>query len=121
VSVAPLALKVIATLVLLGSIALACLARPPRHAPRGLAASLSLIGVACCVAGALGSAAQTLLLAAAVEANAGAMWLLRCREDDEGDDGGGWGPPDDPDPDKPDPSAFDWDAFERAGRPRVGA
>ena len=111
----------IATVVLLGSIALACLARPPRHAPRGLATGLSAIGVGCCIAGALGVAMQTLLLAAAVEANAGAMWLLRARDDDEDDGGGGSGPPDEPDPDKPDPSAFDWDAFERSRRPLTPA
>lgn len=121
-SVWPLALKLSATLVLAGSIALACLARPPRRAPRGLAPALAGLGLVCCVVGALGIAAQTLLLATAVEANAAAMWLLRSGRDDEDDEGGGGGGrgPDAPDPDLPDPGAFDWDAFDRAGRPRAG-
>jgi hypothetical protein len=109
-----LAVKLVVTLALVASIAAACLAPPPRRCPTSLAAGLALGGLACAIGGLAGVVSGAVLLAAAVEASALALWLLRAPPDD-GEDGGGGAPPTDPvDPDAPDPDAFDWDEFERA-------
>jgi len=110
-----LAAKLAATLGLVAAIVLACLVRPPRRRPVGVAGALGFVAVAGCAAGALTAPDGAPLLAIAVIASAAALWLLRAPPDDDGGDGGE-PPPEPPDPDAPDPDAFDWDEFERAGR-----
>jgi len=103
--------KLIATLVLAGSLVAACKLPPPARARPNIALALASGAVAACIAGAMMAPGGAPLLGLAVLASATATWLMRAPGDD--DDGE---PPEEPDPDAPDPNAFDWDEFERAAR-----
>lgn len=122
---APLALKMILDLAVLGALALAFFGRPPRR--RRSDRLISAIGAAGLtgftmgfldVVGDIGSGES--LLGPSVIAMCTARWLARARSDGE-DDGG-----EEPDDggDEP-PPAIDWDDFDRArddwSRPRVGS
>jgi hypothetical protein len=122
----PAWLKLVATAVLLASIAYAFFGpRPPRRAGRRLvlavgAGGLLAYGTGLHAAVTGSTAAAAVLIAVAVESMCLAVWLARSPRDD----GGEPRRPADPDPGEP-PEGLDWDEFDRLrsdwSRPRTPA